>query len=119
MAKGDDIQERLIELAVTLIALCEGMPRTLLGKHISDQLVRSGTSAAANYGEARVAESRRDFMHKLKVVAKELNEAWVWLEIVRRSRMFEAPEIRKIEAECTELSKIVSASIRTTRSRTG
>jgi len=57
------------------------MPRTLQGRHICNQILRSGTAAAANYGEARGAESRADFVHKLKIVSKEPNETVIWLEI--------------------------------------
>ena len=87
MAKGDDIQERLIEFAVKIIKLCSSMPKTLTGKHISGQLLRSGTSPAPNYGEARGAESKNDFVHKLGVVLKELNESGIWLEIIKRSNL--------------------------------
>ncbi len=87
MAKGDDIQERLIDFAVAIIAFCAELPKTQAGLHIAGQILRSGTSPAPNYGEARGAESRRDFVHKLKVVLKELNETGVWLRIIRRSKM--------------------------------
>ena len=57
------------------------------GNHVAEQLLRSGTSPAANYGEARGAESRNDFIHKLRIVVKELNESIIWLEILKRSEM--------------------------------
>ena len=81
MARGDDIEERLIDFAVMMIALCEKMPETRAGRHVAGQLVRSGTSPAPQYGEARGAESRRDFVHKLRICLKELNESRIWLEI--------------------------------------
>ena len=68
MARGDDIEERLIDFAVRIIRVCEALPDTPSGRHVSGQLLRSGTSPAPNYGEARGAESKRDFVHKLKVV---------------------------------------------------
>ncbi len=62
MAKGDDLEERLIEFAVRIVTLCEAIPKTTAGRHLGNQLVRSGTSPAFNYGEARAAESKRDFV---------------------------------------------------------
>ena len=73
MAKGDDIEERLIDFAVRVIRVSKALPETPEGRHISGQLLRSGTSPAPNYGEARSAESKKDFLHKLKIVLKELS----------------------------------------------
>ncbi len=114
MAKGDDIQERLIDFAVAIIAFCAELPKTQTGNHVAGQIMRSGTSAAPNYGEARGAESRRDFVHKLKIVLKELNETGVWLRIIRRSKMLPAARVALIKQECDELCKIISTSIKTT-----
>jgi len=80
VAKGDDIRERLVSFAVLAIDLCEELPETPAGSHISLQLLRAATSAAPNYAEARGAESARDFVHKLGISLKELNEAEVWLD---------------------------------------
>jgi len=74
MAKGDDIQERLIDFAVDIIKLCSSLPKNRSSNHIATQLLRSGTSPAANYGEARGAESRNDFIHKLRIALKERTE---------------------------------------------
>ncbi len=65
MAKGDELEERLIEFAVRIVKLCNAMPKNAAGRHLGNQLVRSGTSPAFNYGEARAAESKRDFVHKI------------------------------------------------------
>ena len=62
------IEERLIGFAVRIVKLADALPETLAGKHIARQLLRSGTSPAPNYAEARVAESHADFIHKLKIV---------------------------------------------------
>jgi four helix bundle protein len=113
MAKGDDIQERLISFAVDVIKLSSGLPKTEMGRHLALQILRSGTSPAANYGEARGAESRRDFIHKLGIVLKELNETIIWLEIVRRSEFSKAVLVENLLRESNELAKIVSASIKT------
>src|SRR5262245_19870254 len=87
MAKGDDIEERLIGFAVRVIKLCAHLPQTQVGCHVADQLLRSGTAPAAHYAEARGAESNRDFTHKLKICLKELNESRVWLKIVIKSEL--------------------------------
>ena len=113
MAKGDDIQERLIDFAVGIIKLCSQLPKNQAAKHVAGQLLRCGTSPAANYGEARGAESTNDFVHKLGITLKELNESGIWLEIIKRSKMLPFSKIKSLTKECVELSKIISASIRT------
>jgi four helix bundle protein len=113
MAKGDDIQERLIDFAVCIIELCASLPKTQAGTHVKGQLLRCGTSPAPNYGEARGAESGKDFVHKLGVALKELNETGIWLEIIKRSKMLSMEKLKPIDRECTELSRIMSSSIRT------
>ncbi len=85
MAKGDDIEDRLIDFAVRIIRVCGALPSAAAGRQISGQLLRSGMSPAANYAEARSAESGKDFVHKLKIVLKELNETRVWLRIIAKS----------------------------------
>ena len=79
------------------------------------QMLRSGTATAANYGEARGAESRSDFIHKLRVVLKELNETAIWLQMISKSCLLPAEHIVAIVAENRELSKIIAASVRTAR----
>jgi four helix bundle protein len=113
MAKGDDIEERLVEFAVAIIRLCSELPSTPAGKHMAGQLLRCGTSPAHNYGEARGAESKNDFVHKLGVVLKELNESGISLEIITRSELLPLRVVASVKNECTELSKIIASSIRT------
>src|SRR5215475_7627302 len=76
------LQSRLIAHASTILDISSKLPKTFQANHVSRQLLRSGTAAAANYGEARGAESRSDFIHKLRIVLKELNEATVWLQLI-------------------------------------
>ena len=92
------------------------LPRNVQGRHIASQILRSGTAAAANYGEARGAESRADFIHKLRIVFKELNETTVWLRILAESSVISAENTTKIVAENRELCRIIAASIKTARS---
>ena len=81
-SRSDQLEERLIEFAVRVISLTAELPRTAASRHITLQILRSGTAAAPNYAEARGAESRADFIHKLGIVQKELNETSVWLRII-------------------------------------
>ena len=115
MAKGDDIEKRLIDFAVRVIKLCSHLPKTQAGRHISGQLLRSGTAPAAHYAEARGAESTKDFIHKLKICLKELNESRVWLKIVTQSEMLPESRLRDITDENDQLCRIINASIKTTR----
>ena len=113
MAKGDDIQERLTDFAVNIIQLSAELSKSSAEKHIAKQILRSGTSPAPNYAEARSAESSNDFIHKLKVALKELNETKVWLQIIFRSKMISANEYSDLLNECNELCKIINASVKT------
>jgi four helix bundle protein len=84
-SKADEIEERLINFAVRIIKLSSSLPKTSAGKHIANQILRSGTSPSPNYGEARGAESQADFVHKLGITLKELNETSIWLKIIERT----------------------------------
>jgi four helix bundle protein len=111
------LEKRLISFAATIVSLSAKLPRTPQGRHICGQILRSGTAAAANYGEARGAESRADFIHKLKVVFKELNETTIWLEVILESSLLSPENLVDIVAENRELCRIVAASIKTARAR--
>ncbi len=113
MAKGDDIEERLIEFAVRIVKLCNAMPKSIAGRHLGNQLARSGTSPAFNYGEARAAESKRDFVHKMRIVHKELNESNINLKIIHRSKLLSEKRLSRIMDECDQLCRILNASIQT------
>jgi four helix bundle protein len=113
VAKGDNIEERLIEFAVSVVHLSGNFPKTSAGQHISGQLLRSGTSPAAHYAEARGAESTRDFIHKLRICLKELNESRVWLKIIARSELLPENKLSDLSKEVDELCRIINASIKT------
>lgn len=117
MAKGDDIQERLEGLAIVALNICQAIPRSPVGVHVSGQLMRSATSPASNYAEARVSESRRDFVHKLGLVLKELNESRMWLRVVAESGLLPHDMLVPVRTECDELCKIIYVSRRTAASR--
>lgn len=86
--RNDELEERLIDFAVLIIKLMNEIPKSRAGKHLSGQLLRSGTSPALNYGEAQSAESRKDFIHKLQLVLKELRESFVNLRILYKAKLF-------------------------------
>jgi four helix bundle protein len=113
MAKGDDIQARLIGFAVRVMDLCERIPKTTAGNQIAGQLIRSATSAAPNYAEARGAESRNDFIHKLGITFKELNESEVWLEMLAQRKSLPEDELNETLEECRVLCRIIAASRKT------
>ncbi len=117
MAKGDDIRARLIKLGADIMDLCDSLPPTTAGKHIAGQLLRSGTSAAPNYAEARGAESASDFVHKLGITLKELNETETWLEMLVLRGMAAAEKTASLHCECIELCKIIAVSRRTARDK--
>ncbi len=83
-----ELEDRLIDFASRIIDLVEALPKTPAGKHLGGQLLRSGTSPALNYGEARAAESGPDFRHKMKVCLKELRETYVCLRIIEKRKWF-------------------------------
>ncbi len=114
-SQANELEQRLIDFAVRIVKLSASLPRTSAGKHIGRQILRSGTSPAPNYGEARGAESLADFTHKLRIVLKELNETSIWLKIIERSQLLRSELIGDILRENTELCRIFTASLKTTR----
>ena len=77
-----DIEERLIRYAVSVLDLVDVLPETKCARHLAGQLIRSGTAPALMYGEALSAESRKDFIHKMKLALKELRESVNCLKII-------------------------------------
>src|ERR1051325_2028388 len=114
-SRADELEERLIDFAVRIVKLSASLPKTPAGKHIAAQILRSGTSPAPNYGEARGAESRADFVHKLRIVLKELNETPIWLRIIDRSHILRHELLSEITQENNELCRIFTTSLKTAR----
>ena len=107
------LEDRLIDFAVIIVGVVEALPNSKAGNHIGNQLIRSGTSPAQNYGEAQSAESRKDFIHKLKIALKELRETMVWLKIIARNGMASRDEMQLAIKECNELIAIFVSSTKT------
>jgi len=109
-----DIEERLIDFAVRIIRTAESLPKSKVGNHVAGQLVRSGTSPAPNYGEAQSAESRADFVHKMKLSLKELRETKVWLRMIVRADLIKsALKLDTLIDENDQLISIFVSSLRT------
>ncbi len=115
-----DLQERLIDYAVRIIKLSEALPDTKAGKHVSSQVLRSGTSPGPNYGEAQSAESPADFIHKFKVALKELRETEIWLKIITKAKMIKpVSQLIPLLQETDELVAILFTSIETAKGKKG
>jgi len=118
MVKGENIEERLIDFAVRAMHLCEKLPSNHPASlHIKRQLVRSATAPAPNYAEARNAESAKDFIHKLKIALKELNESRIWLKMIIRAGLVKEALLSELLDECEQLCRILSSSIKTVKNR--
>jgi len=115
LASADNLEERLIDFAVRVIKVADKLPKTPVGKHIAGQLLRSGTSPAPNYAEARGAESNADFVHKLKIALKELNETSVWLRMVCRAELMTTDLLAALIDENRQLCRILNASVKTAK----
>ena len=109
-----DLEERLIDFAVRVIRTAESLPKSKVGNHVAGQLARSGTSPAPNYGEAQSAESRADFVHKMKLSLKELRETKVRLRmIVKADLVKSALSLDPLIDENDQLISIFVSSLRT------
>jgi four helix bundle protein len=114
MRKGADIAERLLDVAVDALRVARTLPRDVAGRHLASQLVRCATSGGANYEEARAAESRADFIHKLGIAAKELKETIYWLRLIKKAAL--TPSSLDVLIQRThDLTAILVASSRTAR----
>ncbi len=115
-----DLEERLIDFSVLIIDIVKEMPKNKAGNHLSGQIVRSGTSVSLNYGEAQSGESRKDFIHKMKVVLKELRETFVCLKIIQKTNLYKIEaKIKKAQKENNELISIFVRSIETAQKNLG
>ena len=110
-----DLEERLIDFAVIITDIVEALPNTRLGNYIAGQLVRSGLSPALNYGEAQSAESRNDFIHKMKVILKVLRESMISLKIIERKAIHNVDKTVAAKSECNQLISIFVKSIETAK----
>ena len=108
-----DLEERLITFAVLIVEIVGDMPDSKAANHLAGQLLRSGTSPALNYGEAQASESRKDFIHKMKIALKELRETNVCLKIIYRTKNYKSKE--KIEAALSETNELLSIFVKSVK----
>jgi four helix bundle protein len=114
-ARVYDLEDRLVALAAVTCRIAAELPSDRVAGHIAVQLTRCCTSPAANYAEARGAESRRDFVHKMKVCLKELRETMTWLKLLRALGMAQPEAVEEAVSETDELIAIFVTSIATAR----
>src|SRR3989304_5168373 len=113
-----DLAERLIDFAVRIIRTAESLPKTRAGNHIAGQFIRCGTSPAPNYGEAQSAESRSDFIHKMKVSLKELRETRIWLLMIVKANLIKpTSKLEPLINENNELISIFVTSVKTAKQK--
>jgi four helix bundle protein len=113
--KRYDLEDRLVEYACMMVRVVQALPDTKVGSYYAGQMIRSCNSPAFNYGEAQAAESRADFVHKLKVCLKELKECRTALKIVDRLQLITAFSIEPQMRETNELVSIIGKSIETAK----
>jgi four helix bundle protein len=104
------LEERLINFAVLIVEIAESMNESRAGNHLGGQLLRSGTSPALNYGEAQGGESKKDFIHKIKIVLKELRETFIGLQIIYKSRLYKSEE--RIKIALNENNELISIFVK-------
>jgi four helix bundle protein len=107
----------LRRFAAQVVRLCQTFPKGPAAKHILGQLVRAATGGGANYEEARGAESRADFIHKVGVANKEMREALYWLRLVQDADLVVSDDVDALVREADELIAILTASIKTAKQR--
>jgi len=115
--KKYDLEDRFIDFTIGISNVVDEIDNSRLGNHIAGQLIRSGSSPALNYGEAQSAESRKDFVHKLKIILKELKESRVCLKIIERKPLISNTKVLiPMMKETEELIAIIYKSIETAKS---
>jgi four helix bundle protein len=113
--KGDNIKDRTLRFAIRVMTMINALPKESGSQIFARQVVRSVSSAGANYRAGCRSKSRRDFVYKLKTVEEELDETSYWLELIRECNFFPAERIEPLLLECNELLAIIVKSITTAR----
>ena len=111
-----DLEDRLVDFACMCLEVCELLPNSKAGQNLEYQLSKSGTAPALIYGEAQAAESRADFLHKMKMVLMEIRESRVNLKIIKRKPVVVHEKIEIAFNESNELMAIFLKSIETAKS---
>jgi len=111
--KPNDLKDRTKKFALDCITLTEKLPNTYLGRHIKGQLIRSGTSVAANYRAAKHGQTKAVFISKLSIVIEEADESEFWLEVIEEKQLIRDNEVSKLKNEAHELASIFITSRKT------
>jgi four helix bundle protein len=113
----EDFRKRTKAFALRCIRLVEALPKSVVGRTLGAQLLRSGTSVGANYRAACRAKSRPDFIAKMRIVEEEADESLYWMELLAESGQVRAPLLSDIRQEGDAILALVVASIKTARAR--
>ena len=114
---SEDLKNRLKVFALRIIKLSESLPNNMTGKTLGNQIIRSGTSAGANYRSACLGKSDKDFLNKLKMVEEELDETLYWIELIVESGLIKISLLDDLIKENHELLKIIESSISTMKKK--
>ena len=119
MRNEPDLKRRTKAFALRILKLVDALPKTTAGRALASQIVRSGTSVAANYRAACRAKSTADFVAKMGIVEEEADETLFWLELLEESELMPAAKLAAIKQEANELIAITVASIKPARRNRG
>ena len=109
----DELKERFRKFTIRIVRLVNAMPNTIAGNAIAKQIIRSGTSPAANYSAACLAKSNKDFLNKLKMVEEEIDETAHWLSVIMDAEILPSDKVLDLYNESIELERIIVRSIKT------
>jgi four helix bundle protein len=112
---NENLKQRTKLFALRIIRMVENLPETKTSRTLGGQVLRSGTSTAANYRAGCLAKSKRDFINKLKIVEEEADETIFWLELIEESGILSPDKLLSIKTEAHEILAITIASIKTAR----
>ena len=114
--KKSELEKRLIKFSVSIIEMTKILDDNYAAQHLSRQIIRSGTSSALNYGEAQGASTKKDFIHKISIVLRELRETQINLKIIEESGLMKDENfLRSILDENSQLIAIFTKTFQTAR----
>lgn len=116
-APPSDLRDRTKRFALRVMRLVDAMPKTITGRAIASQIVRSGTSVAANYRAAQRARSRKEFVAKLGIVEEEADETALWLELIMDDTMLPRDRVEPLHDEAGQIVAMIVTAIRSARER--
>lgn len=117
MEREYELRDQTKVFALRVIRLFGALPKSVEAQVIGKQLLRSGTSVAANYREASRARSDSELISKLSIVEQELDESALWMELLVESEILPEARLRELRSECDELLRMTVASIKTLKMR--